>query len=148
MTDPNKLSKAELAAIIGGMTPSQIKKAAHADLVQRAADMQPVPVQPADVVDDSEWLTPTKVKKRAPRGPGPDGILIKPGDVQKEPRAGTKRALLLDLLRSTEGTTIDEIAAALGWRRDVASSALYVDVAASGYGVERKGGRLYLIGGK
>lgn len=56
MTDPNTMTKNELAAIISGMTPSQIKKAAHADLVQRAADMQGTPTE---VLDDSEQLTPT-----------------------------------------------------------------------------------------
>ena len=58
MTDINILTKNELAAIIGGMTPSQIKKAAHADLVQRAADMRGTPTDP--VLDNSSFLTPTE----------------------------------------------------------------------------------------
>lgn len=57
MTDMNTMTKNELAVIIGGMTPSQIKKAAHADLVQRAADMQGTPTE---VLDNSSFLTPTE----------------------------------------------------------------------------------------
>lgn len=58
MTDLNTMTKPELAVIIGGMTPSQIKKAAHADLVQRAADVQGAPTDP--VLDNSSYLTPTE----------------------------------------------------------------------------------------
>lgn len=38
MQDFIDMTKAELAALIGGMTPSQIKKASHADLVQMAGE--------------------------------------------------------------------------------------------------------------
>lgn len=56
MTDLNTMTKTELAAIIGGMTPSQIKKAAHADLVRRAGEVRSKP----DVLDNSSYLTPTE----------------------------------------------------------------------------------------
>ena len=58
MTDLKTMTKAELAVIIGGMTSSQIKKAAHADLVQRAADKQGTPTDP--ILDNSSYLTPTE----------------------------------------------------------------------------------------
>ena len=58
MTDLNSMTKAELAVIIGGMTPSQIKKAAHADLVQRAGELSPATTDP--VLDNSSTLTPTE----------------------------------------------------------------------------------------
>lgn len=38
MQDFIDMTKAELAALVGGMTPSQIKKASHADLVQMAGE--------------------------------------------------------------------------------------------------------------
>ncbi len=57
MTDMNTLTKNELAAIIGGMTPSQIKKAAHADLVQRAGEAAG---KPDLLLDNSSILTPTE----------------------------------------------------------------------------------------
>ncbi len=58
MTDLNSMTKADLAVIIGGMTPSQIKKAAHADLVQRAGELSPATTDP--VLDNSSTLTPTE----------------------------------------------------------------------------------------
>jgi len=74
-----------------------------------------------------------------------DGILFAPADTQKAPKEGSKRALLLSLLRGPEGTTVDDMAAATAWSRAVAGSALYVDVKGSGYGVERIDGRLHLL---
>jgi hypothetical protein len=79
------------------------------------------------------------------RKPGADVILFLPAEAQKEPKAGTKRATILDLLRGPTGTTVDDIAAATGWARSVAQSALHVDVKGSGFGVERKDGRLHLL---
>lgn len=91
---------------------------------------------------------PAKAAKAAPktdRKPGADCILFIPMDAQKEPKAGTKRAAIIDLLRKPAGTSVEEIAAATGWNRSVAQSALYVDVKGSGWGVERKEGRLFLL---
>lgn len=91
---------------------------------------------------------PAKAAKAAPkttRKPGADCILFIPMDAQKEPKAGTKRAAIIDLLRAPKGATVEDIAAATGWSRSVAQSALYVDVKGSGWGVERKEGRLFLL---
>jgi hypothetical protein len=82
---------------------------------------------------------------KATRKPGMDMILFLPADAQKEPRPGTKRAAILDMLRKPAGTTVEEIAAATGWSRAVAQSGLYVDVKGSGWGVERREGRLHLL---
>ena len=84
-------------------------------------------------------------KANATRKPGADCILFIPADSQKEPKAGSKRAAIIDLLRAHTGTTVEDIAAATGWSRAVAGSALYVDVKGSGWGVERIGGRLHLL---
>lgn len=93
---------------------------------------------------------PKPAKAAAPaaktsRKPGADCILFIPLDAQKEPKAGSKRAAIIDMLRKPAGTTVEEIAAATGWSRAVASSALYVDVKGSGWGVERREGRLHLL---
>jgi hypothetical protein len=141
MTDLNNLTKNELAAIIVGMTASQIKKASHADLVQRAAAL-PVPVQPADVLDNSEWLTPTKAK---PRGVE-DRVLVHPTtdlDTIRPIRAGTKRHLMAVAL--ARGTTLEHLAEITGWSRSVVSAAIYTDFKAAGLGIERKAGKLFLI---
>ena len=91
---------------------------------------------------------PAKAVTPAPkpsRKPGADCILFIPLDAQKEPRPGTKRAAIIDMLRKPAGTTVEEIAAATGWSRAVASSALWVDVKGGGFGVERREGRLHLL---
>jgi len=84
-------------------------------------------------------------KAKTDRKPGADCILFIPADTQKEPKAGTKRAAIIDLLRAPKGATVEDIAAATGWSRAVASSALYVDVKGGGFGVERIDGRLFLL---
>ena len=40
------------------------------------------------------------------------------------PRAGTKQALLIDLLRRPEGATIEQIAAATGWQHHTIRGAI------------------------
>ena len=144
MTDFIDMTKAELAAIIGGMSASQIKKASHADLVQRAGEARS---KPGQVLDDSEQLTPTKKAAPAKTRKGTeDRILVQPTDdaTKIRPiRAGTKRHLMAVAL--TRGTTLEHLSEITGWSRDVASSALYTDFKAAGLGVERKAGKLFLI---
>lgn len=127
------MTKSELNARLPvPLTASQLKKISLADLQARVDGMPK-----RQVLDDSEQLTSTRRKPKA------DGILFAPAEAQKEPKAGSKRAAILDLLRS--GTDVDEIATATGWKRDVASTCLYVDVKGAGWGVERIDGRLFLL---
>jgi DNA-binding MarR family transcriptional regulator len=57
MTDFIDMTKAELAALIGGMTASQIKKTSHADLVQMAGEKaRPTEPNLINVLDDSDAL--------------------------------------------------------------------------------------------
>ncbi|WP_457650862.1 DUF3489 domain-containing protein [Profundibacter sp.] len=44
--------------------------------------------------------------------------------VWRAPRAGTKLATLVDMLRTEGGATCDELAIALGWRRHTVRGAL------------------------
>lgn len=129
------MTKAEMNARLPvPLSASALKKITIADL-QARVDALP----PAQVLDDSEYLTPTKKRNLA------DGIIFAPADEQKNPRAGSKRETIIDLLRAPQGTTIEAIANATGWSRDVAQSAIFGDVKALGYGVERKGKRLFLL---
>ena len=112
----------------------------------------PMPALPAKATDKPAKANDAPARPKAPKAPptarrkqNADGILFAPADSQKEPKEGSKRALLLGLLRGPKGTTVDDMAAATGWGRGVASSALYVDVKGSGYGVERINGRLHLL---
>ena len=122
MTDFIDMTKAELAAIIGGMTASQIKKASHADLVQRAGEARAIPDQ---VLDDSEYLTPTKKAAPAKMRKGTeDRILVHPTDdaTKIRPiRAGTKRHLMAVAL--ARGTTLEHLSEITGLRMSVTPAA-------------------------
>lgn len=109
--------------------------------VLRAILELPMPSLPAPKAPQKAKAKPAKIMLAR----GLDCILFLPADAQKEPRDGTKRAAIIDLLRKPAGTSVEEIAAATGWSRAVASSALYVDVKGSGWGVERRDGRLHLL---
>jgi hypothetical protein len=106
--------------------------------------------QPLPALAAPKATTKAAKAKAAPapktnRKPGADVILFLPAESQKEPKAGSKRATIIDLLRAPTGATVEDIAAATGWSRSVAQSALYVDVKGLGHGVERKDGRLHLL---
>lgn len=131
MTDFIDMTKAELAALIGGMTASQIKKTSHADLVQMAGEkarVQPKADKPA----------------RKPRGLD-DRVIQAPGMVEdvRPTKEGSKRALLIQAL--ARGCTLEHLESLLGWNRATVSSALRTDVGAVGLGVERKGGKYFLL---
>ena len=199
MTDLHNMTKAALNAFLAPpLSPSQLKKTTHADLIAMFDAMPPADALDADLLDACTGTLPlptpnpdhadhaafvsirksastppaapttlqkpakaaqaaeaaapkamsTKAAQVAPtatRKPGRDCILFIPADSQKEPKAGSKRAAIIDLLRAPTGTTVEDIAAATGWSRAVAGSALYVDVKGSGWGVERKDGRLHLL---
>ena len=113
--------------------PAKVPKAAKA---KSAPAPKPVKEPKAKAAKDAP---------KASRKPGADVILFLPADSQKEPKAGSKRATIIDLLRAPTGATVEDIAAATGWSRSVAQSALWVDVKGRGHGVERKDGRLHLL---
>lgn len=138
------MTKNELnARLPSPLTPSALKKISLADLQAR--------VDAAETKAPASKATPKAANaKAAPapktnRKPGADVILFLPAESQKEPKAGSKRATIIDLLRAPTGATVEDIAAATGWSRSVAQSALYVDVKGLGHGVERKDGRLHLL---
>ena len=111
-----------------------------AEGVEAKATVKPAKADPKPAKDK-----PAKAAPKTSRKPGADCILFIPLDTQKEPKAGSKRATIIDMLRKPAGTTVEEIAAATGWSRAVASSALWVDVKGGGWGVERREGRLHLL---
>jgi hypothetical protein len=62
--------------------------------------------------------TPAKRKVKAAK-PGKVAAAEKP-----TPRAGTKQALMIELLKRPEGATVDQIAAATGWQRHTIRGAI------------------------
>ena len=75
----------------------------------------------------------TKAKKPAAKGHcdiQPSGYRILPC------RAGTKQAMLLDMLASTGGATMEELTEALGWKAVTVRSGFSWDMKNKGYGVK------------
>jgi Protein of unknown function (DUF3489) len=72
---------------------------------------------PAPATGADSAATPTKRKAKAK--PGKATPAGKP-----TPRAGTKQALMIDLLRRPEGATVEQIAAATGWQHHTIRGAI------------------------
>jgi len=100
--------------------------------VKQAAPKQKTAPKPA----------PTPKKARALD----DRVITQPAQDQKHVKAvtqGSKRHLLIQALE--KGATISELMAATGWNKDTTTSALRWDLAQCGLGVERKGGKYFLL---
>lgn len=122
----------DLEALGVTLTASQIKKTSLADLQAmlskaKLSNIAPMPKAKKErVVEDRVLVAPTS-----------DLSNIRPI------REGTKRHAIVQAL--LKGCTLTELAEVLGWRRDVASSALYTDLKAAGLGVRCEGGVLHLM---
>ncbi|WP_099827152.1 hypothetical protein [Oceaniglobus indicus] len=87
--------------------------------------------------------------KTAPKARKPrvleDRVMLEPGKPEdvKATKAGSKRHLLAEAL--AKGATIEELMAVTSWNKDTVSSALRTDMGALGLGVERKGGKYFLL---
>lgn len=149
-----KLTKSQIAGRLRehgiGLTPSQVKKASHADLQHRlATELQKTakPVRVRDAMSVDEKIRNAKIV-RAPKPKGlPPKVFGQPrlaADVALA-RAGTKRALILDALH--KGCTIDDLMRVTGWNRATCHSAIQTDVVkGNGLGVRRHAdGTLHLV---
>lgn len=138
MTDLNNLTKAELnTLLVSPFTPAQLKKKSKDDLVAMLGDMPEGQQKSANVV-----ALPTAKKVRALE----DRVLVEPtSDLSnvRPIREGTKRHAMVQAL--LKGCTLDQLATATGWKRDVASAAIYTDLKAAGLGVRRENGLLILM---
>jgi len=107
----------------------------------------------ADGVEAKAKQTAPKQKAAPKPAPAPkkarvldDRIITQPAHDQKHVKAvtqGSKRHLLIQALE--KGATIDDLMAATGWGKDTVTAALRWDCAQVGMGVERKGGKYYLM---
>lgn len=107
------------------------------DELPEIATPTPKAKKPANVV-----AMPTTKKARALE----DRVLVAPtSDVSnvRPIREGTKRHAMVQALLN--GCTLDQLATATGWKRDVASAAIYTDLKAAGLGVRRENGILHLM---
>jgi Protein of unknown function (DUF3489) len=90
---------------------------ADAGATSADAGAQAIEAPPATGAEGA--ATRAKGKARASAKPG------KPTQAEKPtPRAGTKQALLIDLLKRPEGATVEQIAAATGWQHHTIRGAI------------------------
>lgn len=123
----------ELEALGVTLTASQIKKAKLEDLDAMLTKAK----KPSNVV---ALPTPKKVRTLE------DRVLVEPTtDLSnvRPIREGTKRHAMVQAL--LKGCTLDQLAEATGWKRDVAGAAIYTDLKAAGLGVRRENGLLILM---
>jgi Protein of unknown function (DUF3489) len=65
-----------------------------------------------------------KATKAAPVGSEPEAATGATPTAKPTPRAGTKQALMIDMLKRTEGATVEQIAAATGWQHHTIRGAI------------------------
>jgi Protein of unknown function (DUF3489) len=65
-----------------------------------------------------------KATKTAPAPSGPEAVAAREPAEKPAPRAGTKQALMIDLLKRPEGATVEQIAAATGWQHHTIRGAI------------------------
>lgn len=147
MTDLNAMTKEAINVLLAvPLTASQLKKVSKADLIAKFDAMPASDALEADLRDArADETPPTAPATRKPRTLE-DRVIQKPADDFKHVKAvqeGTKRHILIKALET--GATMDDLIAALGWSRDVVSSALRYDLGQMGLGCERKAGRYFLL---
>lgn len=86
-----------------------------------------------------------EAKAAAKRNALGDRVITEPGKAEdvKATKAGSKRHILAETL--AKGATLEELEKALGWNKSTVSSALRWDIGQMGLGVERKGGKYFLL---
>lgn len=95
-----------------------------------------------DKIRDAKIVKAPKTRK--PREL-PDRVMIEPGKPEdvRATKAGSKRHLMAEAL--AKGATVEELMALLSWNKDTVTSAFRTDMGALGFGVERKGGKYFLL---
>lgn len=105
-----------------------------------------------ELVADGVEATAPKAAPKVKAEPKPktervldDRIIVPVGKLEnvKAMTDGSKRHLLAQALE--RGATVEHLMETLGWNRDTVTAAIRWDIAQVGLGVERKGGRYFLI---
>ena len=90
----------------------------------------PAPSTEADGATVPAKTKPAKRKgkaratRAAPVGSEPEAATGATPTAKPTPRAGTKQALMIDMLKRTEGATVEQIAAATGWQHHTIRGAI------------------------
>ncbi|MDH3770673.1 MAG: DUF3489 domain-containing protein [Nitrospirota bacterium] len=87
------------------------------DSLSKRGLIRVVQTDPDRIVITSEGVA--AIEPETTDAPEPKDTATKPA-----PRAGTKQALLIDMLKRPEGATVEQIAAATGWQRHTIRGAI------------------------
>jgi hypothetical protein len=119
---PLRITRAGLEAI--GVEPEDT----GSDTAPPEADAGATPAEAgvqAPATEADRAATPAKRKAKAAKpGKGKARATEAPPAGKPTPRAGTKQALLIDLLKRPEGATVEQIAAATGWQKHTIRGAI------------------------
>lgn len=132
----------DLRALGVELSPSKLRKTTLAEL-QAMLDAKHAEIAREQETRKAKRAASNNVVRLKPKGaPKPRAqrgvnLAPKPADQIKACKAGSKRAVIVDLLARPEGATADDLVQATGWAsRSVAMSGLYWDVNKQlGYGV-------------
>jgi hypothetical protein len=92
---------------------------AEADTGATAADVSPAGDTPAPAAEGDGGAASAKRKAKAKAKPAKAAPAGKP-----TPRAGTKQALMIEMLKRPEGATVEQIAEATGWQHHTIRGAI------------------------
>lgn len=127
---------------------SQLKKTSKADLIDMLERRDATRAEAKALRSVDNKIRDAKIvkapKARKPREL-PDRVMVEPGKPEevKATKAGSKRHLMAEAL--AKGATVEELVKLLGWNKDTVTSAFRTDMGALGFGVERKGGKYFLL---
>jgi predicted ArsR family transcriptional regulator len=110
---PLRITRAGLQAIGVETEDDASEGATPADTGATSADAGAQAIDGAAMTETDGAATPAKTGKAAKR----KARVTKPASADKPtPRAGTKQAQMIELLKRPEGATVEQIAAATGWQ--------------------------------
>jgi hypothetical protein len=123
---PLRITRAGLEAIGGETEDDASEGATPADTGATAADARAQAIDAASPVTEADRAAaPAKGKAKAK---GAKAKSTKPEKVasadKPTPRAGSKQALMIEMLKRPEGTTVEQIAAATGWQHHTIRGAI------------------------
>ena len=102
-------------------------RATRAPLTRRRATSRlrrpQAPAEPAQAAQAGQRRPGARRKAKASQGEGAKPAKAAPAD-KPTPRAGTKQAKLIELLKRPEGATVEQIAAATGWQKHTIRGAI------------------------
>jgi Protein of unknown function (DUF3489) len=121
---PLRITRAGLEAIGVETEDDAPSGATLADTGATSADTGAQAIDDAAVTGADRAATPAKRKVRAKPAKGRARVTEAAPAEKPTPRAGTKQALMIELLKRPEGATVEQIATATGWQHHTIRGAI------------------------